>query len=495
MITLFWVINRRRTATILPMWLTVLSAILGIITFLPLNPYPVVFVFLVPLFIFFLREKKFWRLITGAFLFRLIFLCGTVYFTLEPILWTEVILIFLGLPVSIFLFKKFVNKTDSFLQTLIFLPFAWTFFDLLQAQFSLIPTYIITAGNALGSSPFLGLASVGGFITLTFFVALINILIAAAILQRKNRKNVLILVSAVIVLLLSGWQISNYELRKNAGAYANLPNSIGIAVISANGSFSASQFWQLKQELSASHNDLVVFPEDIFNQLASFHFSANNFPLLGNGSTLEFQNLAKELRTNIIASYDTVQNLPAQADAKKYGSVILFDAQGNVVGIHNKNRLTFIGEYWPFGNWHPSFYKWLRTQDSSIGTYAIFDQKNADTPGERNLLSTTLQNPVSFAAPICLEIQYPYDLEEYRANGARFIINQSSNRWTGSGLNHFLYLTDNLKKIEAVWLKLPIVSSGVNDFAGVILPDGQMHLIDYQTSDKNYNVFFGTVRY
>ncbi len=39
---------------------------------MPVNFYPVSFIFLVPLFVFFLREKKLWRLIFGL---------GTVYYT------------------------------------------------------------------------------------------------------------------------------------------------------------------------------------------------------------------------------------------------------------------------------------------------------------------------------------------------------------------------------------------------------------------------------
>ncbi|MDP2652372.1 MAG: hypothetical protein Q8O94_04505, partial [bacterium] len=107
------------------------------------------------------------------------------------------------------------------------------------------------------------------------------------------------------------------------------------------------------------------------------------------------------------------------------------------------------------------------------------------------------KNTVLFAALICLEIHYPFDLQEYRANGARFIVNPSSNRWisAGLGLAHFLSLADNVKKIESVALQLPIISSGVNDFAGITLPDGQTSLLNYQTSVKNYSIFVGEIRY
>ena len=417
----------------------------------------------------------------GTALFQLIFLSGTVYFTLDPILWTEVILIFLGLPIAVWIIKKFSARFLSpalasyFL--LILLPFAFTFFDHMQARFALIPTYIMTAGNALGSSPFVGLASAGGLIALSFFVAIINMLITTIILQRKNRRNIISLTIAIVLLLFSAWIFSGLELRKNSFAYDNLANSFTVAVVSTNNTLSSDSFAELAQKLKSRKTDLVVFPEDIFDRQTS---------------SLVFQNVAKDLNANVLAAYDTFQN----ENTLKYNSAILFDNQGNIAGIHNKNRLTFMGEYWPLGNWRPSFYLWLRGKMPQTADYAIFSQENAYKPGQRNLLSANFSSgQVLFAAPICLEIQYPGDLEKYKNSGARFIINESSNRWVGLGTNHFIYLTNNLRKIEAVWLDLPIISSGVKDFAGIILPNGQNNSIDYENNIKNYSIYFGEVKY
>ena len=223
------------------MFLPVLAAILGILAFLPFN-YLWIFglIFLTPLFIFLIKEEKLWRLILGVFIFRLIFLSGTVYFTLEPITWISSILIFLGLAISIFIIKNFLNRSayssilNSQFSILIFLPFLWTFFDHLEARYSLLPTYIITAGNSFGSSLFLELTNIGGLATLTFFAALINILIATIILNFKNKKIVVFISVAIIIVMLSGWQISTFQLQKNSKDYLNSKNSLKIAPISVN---------------------------------------------------------------------------------------------------------------------------------------------------------------------------------------------------------------------------------------------------------------------
>ena len=471
------------------MFLPILSAILGIIAFLPVNFYPLGFVWLAPLFIFFLKEKSFWRLVLGAVLFRLLFSLGTVYFTLEPILWVSSLLIFLGLPIAIFILKRGLARAFHSLfiaqYSLLFsLPFLWTFFDHLQARYSLAPIYIATAGNAFGSSPFVGLAGLGGLLFLTFFAALINALITGIVVNSGSGKNKinLAITAFIFILLFSGWQISNSELHKNSIAYNNLKNSIKIAVVSTNEKFNYGQLERLKKELSSQPVDFIIFPEDIFND-----------PPFGNLSTPIFQNLAKELNTNIVAAYDTLQG---DKNKLKYNSAILFDNRGNVVGVHNKNRLTFVGEYWPFGNWRPPLTDWLKKRNPEIKNYAIFDPKNSDYRGERNLLTAAFQkNSALFASPICLEVHYPADLKEYKKSGAKFIVNPTSNRWVSIGLNHFLYLANNLKKIETVWLNLPIISSGVRDFAGIILPDNQTRLIDYQAGGKNYRVFIGEIKY
>jgi len=280
------------------MLLPFLSAILGITAFLPVNFYPAGFVFLVPLFVFFTREEKFWQLIFGALIFKFVFFLGTIYFTLEPLAWGSGLLIFAGLPVLVWLIKKSIKQPYAIL---ILLPFLWTFFDILHARYFLLPTYGIAAGNALGSSPFLGLANFGGIVSLTFFAAIINILVAMIIIKFFKTKFVPIAIIFIFILL--GWQISDFELKKNLSDYNGLPNSLKLATVSVGEKFSAGQFDSLKKELAAAHADLVVFPEDIIDSPAGKSFSLA-------------QNTAKELKINLLAVFDTTRG------GARYGTMV-----------------------------------------------------------------------------------------------------------------------------------------------------------------------------
>ncbi|MEK7122113.1 MAG: nitrilase-related carbon-nitrogen hydrolase, partial [Patescibacteria group bacterium] len=462
------------------MILPVLAAILGIAAFLPFGfSWLFGFIFLAPLFVFFIRENNFWRLIGGAAVFRLIVASGAVYYTLEPITWGLSILIFAGLPVSVYFIKKFLNRFNDYLVydsrfLIFFLPFLWTFFDHFQARYTLLPNYITTAGNSLGSSPFLGLAAFGGLIFLTFFTALINALFAVFIFKIKSLNSKFYILNSFIIILIIflGWQVSRFELRKNAENYASLENSLKIAVVSANENFDLQSLSSLENDLSNEKEiNLLILPEDIFNNSVKADF---------------FQNLAKKLNINLNVTLDTGQK------GERYNSSLLIDNQGEIVGIHHKSRLTFMGEYWPFKNWRPFYLNWLKKNNSEIGNYVVFNSDNPYRRGEKNLLTIRGQtDSINFASLICLEIHYPADLKKYKKMGVKFLINPTSNRWADIGLKHFLYLAANLKKIESVWLETPIVFSGVNDFAGLAAPDGITRLVDFEEKNKNYGLFVG----
>ena len=57
--------------------------------------------------------------------------------------------------------------------------------------------------------------------------------------------------------------------------------------------------------------------------------------------------------------------------------------------------------------------------------------------------------------------------------GAEFISHTATNRWIILGSSNFRKLTDNLRKIEAVWLEIPILINGREELAGIITPDGK----------------------
>ena len=76
------------------------------------------------------------------------------------------------------------------------------------------------------------------------------------------------------------------------------------------------------------------------------------------------------------------------------------------------------------------------------------------------------------------------------------ILNSSSNMWLYGGIDHYLNLTNNLRRIEAVWLKMPLMVNGRKEPGALITPDGKSIKADnFKTEDKHYNVFVVGIKY
>src|SRR3989344_6718863 len=130
--------------------LPIISALIFYLVFPPINVYPLAFLALAPFFIFLSLEKSFWKLVFGAFIFRFIYGYVLSYYIFDPVLYSQSIFIFLGLPVSIY----FLRKADARLTNFFAVGFLYLLFDYWEAQYTLIPSFVVQIGNALGLSPF-----------------------------------------------------------------------------------------------------------------------------------------------------------------------------------------------------------------------------------------------------------------------------------------------------------------------------------------------------
>ena len=490
------------------MLLSILSAILGIFAFPPLNLWPLGFVFLIPLFIFIAKEKSFGRFIAGIFVFRIILMTAVLYFAFDPIIFGLHALLFTALMIPLF----FLNRTTSDVGRIgqfVFLPIFYAFADLFADHFSFLPLNAFSIGNTLGASPFLGLANFGGLIFLTVFATSINAAIAflTALINessknfKKNKKiTIIILVILIIIALFGSWRISQSQLQKNSLDYQNKKNELAVTLISINTEIDkkfanfnntlneaerekikteiSEILSPIKKELKGKEIDLLALPEDMIDiedwgnadEEAKNKFNVENDKIL----IQSYRDLAKELNTNLTTTFTTYQN------GKRYNTAILFNQNGEILDIRNKSRLTIASEYWPFGDWQPFYYKWAKKIQPNIAdNSALFNKEYLYNKGERKNLAT---ENFTFASLICLEIHYPYDVQKFKKIGANFILHTTSNAWITYGLKNYLSLTENLRKIESVWLKTPIVFNGKMEKSGIITPDGKIQFADFETN-------------
>lgn len=463
------------------MILSVISSLLGIAALLPLNLYFLGFVFLVPFFYFLYKETSFWKLLLGALIFRALFGMGTVYYTLEPLVWIASILIFSALAGAIFVLNKIFAKYPYV--KIIYIPLAYLVFDILEARYSFLPTYIITAGNTLGGSPFAGLAKYGGLLSMEFFVILANMFFLLIFLNikffKENKNKFLSVFFGLFVFFFSIYALSGYFLKQSSNLLVAYENHLQVTAVALKENFSTDDLQRLMADLSNVETDLLVLPEELFVKPGNDPFSLEEAIAI-------IKNFNAKARY-IVGTFHLSKN------GKNYNTAILFGNQGKIISQYDKNRLTILGEYWPFA-WRPSFYDFLK-KDPVMKNYAIVSPNNTYTAGTPKIMRIeSKESEIFFATPICLEAHYSDLVKKYRKNGAKFIINPLSNRWISVGSDHYGYLTGNLYNIESIQSGLPIIVSGVNSFAGVFFPNGERRIVEYSKME-NYGIITEEIAY
>ncbi|GEM_PF-5304806 len=433
------------------MWLALVSAILAVLALNTPLPF-LVSVALAPFFYYLLRENRWSRIIVATLLFRLLFLFGTTYFVLDPLLYLTSILWFIGFAVSIQLTKKY----GSLALALIALPFLWTLWDYLQARFTLLPTTMVMLGAPLGETSLVGLSRLGGIIGLTFFVACGNMLATALLLfwQTRFRWKILGVFGCLWGI---GWLIASAFLIQNQKQYNARLRQLEIALIASP----KSQLEVIQSLLTmplATSPELVVIPETFYTSTIE-----NADSLLA-----VYAQAARHWQTNLFAV-----SLRPEA-GKLYKSGILFSPEGIPAAIYNKNHLTITSETWPFAHWRPWYLNRYAEQISSVEKQrAIFDPRYEITAGMPTILHTS---NYSFAAPVCGELFYPEYLWSLNQQQPDFILHNTNNSWIKNNLAQYLRLTNRVRRITAVWLQKPVVVTGVADQAGVFYPNGEVML-------------------
>lgn len=431
----------------------ILSAFLAIAAFNS-GLYWLIFISLVPLFLFLMEVRDWKELLLGTFLFRLIFGLGTMYFVVDPFLFGTSLIFYMAFPISIILIRRFAG--ESFVPWL--LPIIWVIWDYLEAQYTALPMTIAMAGNVLGSSSFIGLSRLGGIIGLTFFVAVINTLLSLAWKYRKNKILGRSFITAAMILLAAGWIVSVTIIRKTGEDYMKLPDSALITLVSTRSARAElDNFIDLLP--LPSNSSMVVLPETLYR---------SNFQN-ADEVRLHYQKIAGSLGNNVLATL----SYPDSRDGKIYKNSMLFSADGKVVSEYKKNVLTITSEYWPFGSWKPFYFNELDYPPDQRDK-AVFDPNYQFGNGTPSLIKN--DNYV-FASPICLELHYPGYLNTLNNLKPDFFLHNSNNDWMTVGLDQYLRLTNNLRAIEAVNFNKPFLISGISDYAGIIYPDGKRFLV------------------
>jgi len=459
----------------------IISAILGTLAFFPLNLYLLGFIFLVPFFYYLYAEDDFWKIFLATLLFRVLFLSGSAYYAFEPIMWIFSISIFLALALMVFILNRlFLNRRQA---RLFYIPILFLFFDLLQAEYSALPTYFLTLGNVLGSSPFVGLAKHGGLFSLEVFVVLVNLIFLFGWLKRQKLLNEKLFSVCVFICLGSFFlltlALSDYFLKKSTKNTSFTERHLSVTTVSIR-SVIQNDLSEFISDLRNVETELLLLPEELFVK-----------PTNGAYELVQASAVIKSL--NLKASY-IVSTFHTFKDGKNYNTAILFNKSGVIIDQYDKNKLVFFGEYWPY-NWRPLFYDFFK-EDPVFKNYAVFNHNNSFEAGKLKLMQDDgqMNSQIKIGTLICVEGYYESMLNKYKDMGANIILNPVSNNWLSRGEKQFNYLSANLYRIESIQSGLPIAISGMDSFAGVFFPNGT-EKIEKNENSKNYKIVTQEVKY
>lgn len=331
----------------------------------------------------------------------------------------------------------------------------WVGMELLQAR--LFTGFGWSAlGYTQGANRYVAqFASIGSVSLLSFFLVLINTLIAKIYTERQH----FVLRILSVILLLGGLTAGGYFLFQEAD-YESLPLNAGI--IQPN--FSQEMKWDsdyygemlrktgnLTQSL-VNHKkaDIVIWPEALLTvdyKIPLFHEALSD--------------IARTAGTYIFTG--TVRDDPSTGDS--YNSSVLFDPNGKEAGCYDKIRLAAFGEYIPLENYIP-----FVSRIAFGGITAGKEQQVFSLHGRK------------LAPLICFEVLFGPMAETLRQKGADALIVVTNLAWFGNS-NAILQELE-IARMRAIETGLPLLHSANTGVSGVFDPYGRFHTVHHTVNSR-----------
>jgi apolipoprotein N-acyltransferase len=455
-----------------------------------------VFIALIPLGWFIIKENKLRRLWIGVFLYHFVYVIVIgLFIAVEPLTWLLSSLIFSVLAVGIWLIKRYLPPVWFWLIT----PVLFVAMEFIRSGLSYIPLKILVLGNALGSTWFLPLAKLAGLWGLSLMVVAINLLFTWLLVKIRNQDKIIfnsVVMGLVVIVIVSVNFGIKVKIEKNVNN-----KTISIATVSfqtkepALENASEAQLKSYTDELNNNiiknldaPTDYIFLPANILNTIRKNEVNAEAFKKFGiknNGAVISFgQKLAKESGSDLVMGLVTIEN-----ENKKYNSILFFDKTGELKDVNHKIDLMIVSEYWPFGFWVPFWYYWMANIDRGEKIY--FDP--GFSRGEEPIRPVELGN-LQIGALICSEAEEGSYFSKVVSNDAELVFTPINNNWfRGWSLKFYQTMVVNHIRINSIYYNVPVVLGGKNNYAGIILPDGTFNL-SAEAKAENLTVWQGEVK-
>ena len=320
--------------------------------------------------------------------------------------------------------SKIIESVASTRRALAAAPFLWVVVELARTRITAFPWELLGYSQT-GNYALTRIATLTGVYGLSFEIALVNSVFAAAFLAPKERRKwLLVAACGAAVLLQAGQLLSPPPVATDRIALLVQPN---IPIL--DGAMWTKQYFQdtlrdltavslnLRGEKPAAqkpaagendrHFDLIVWPESP----SPFY---TNDPLFRDAVSA----LARQSETWVVAG--AIGITPAMHSRREssqiFNSAALVSPQGEWVGRYDKVHLVPFGEYLPF----PQLFAFAGGLTKEVGEFRRGASRTPlDAGGER------------FGTFICYESIFPDEVRQGPLQGAQVLLNISNDGWYG----------------------------------------------------------------
>jgi apolipoprotein N-acyltransferase len=354
--------------------------------------------------------------------------------------------LYIGLHYGIFgLLMAFAARSRNgvYRRALLLAPFLWVAVEMLRAYVVSFP-WLLLGTAQIDNVPLVRLASITGVYGVSFEIALVNSVFAAAlVVPRKQRRALLVAALAAAAALQS--TVLLHPGPSLVEAHATLVQQD----VPIERQWTYDQYTQLLRELTEMSRRPAPAADPAIAPLIVWPESPAPFETDDRLFSKSTSALAVERKSWLLAGAVAVEpgTRPGQPD-HIFNSALLLSPQGVVAQRYDKVHLVPWGEYVPF-SWLFGFAKALTHE---VGTFTS---------------SSTGRAPLqvgshSYGVFICYESVFPGEVRKFAARGAQVFVNISNDSWFGESGAPWQHL--NMARMRAVenhrWL-LRCTNSGI----------------------------------
>jgi apolipoprotein N-acyltransferase len=429
--------------------LSILSALLLILSFPNFNLWIFAWFGFVPLFFAIENKSKFNAFLLSC-LTGIIFWTGIIYWLIHvTVPGTILLILYLSLYFGLFGLIIKGNRLWTIDYGLLFIPSTWVLLEFLRAHLLTGFPWALLGYSQYLNLPIIQIADITGTWGVSFLVMMTNVAIYLVFSRQhfsfSEIKKYSIPILSIIISLSYGY----YKLHHRPSSTDQRP--IKISVIQGNipqelkwntqsKDYIMDKYLEITRWAAKESSDLIIWPEAAL-------------PVILEEEPVYFEKtkeLVKEIKVPLLLGAVTFRN------NFYYNSALLISKEDSkILKIYDKLHLVPFGEYIPLKNIFPFLKTVVPIGDITPGTeYKVF------------------KLPITFSVLICFEDLFPQISREFVKKGADFLINITNDAWYKKTPAAYQHLQASV--FRAVENRIFLARAANTGVSGFINPDGKI---------------------